>query len=54
MEEGKIKCPECGDTWKPFYFGDKPLNREVVDICKNCNTDIVFKPIDLYQSNQKE
>ncbi len=38
-----IICPNCKAMLKPFYYGDKPLNRGVMMDCK-CGEIVAFIP----------
>jgi len=49
-----ITCLKCTSLFKPFYFGDKPLNRRVLNECPKCGNEIVFNPSELSTLTEDE
>jgi uncharacterized OB-fold protein len=47
-----LVCDKCGTKFYPFFFGDKPMNREVMQDCPKCDNNVSFNPSKLKMKDE--
>jgi len=50
----KVKCHSCGELFKPFFFGDKRLDRDVMQNCVHCGEFNSFRPEEVNEGPPEE
>jgi hypothetical protein len=49
----KLKCKKCGEIFNPFFFGDKPLDRGVIQDCPYCGCINSFNPLQVTTADKE-